>query len=144
MFLSITEKLANLIQTLYGTVYYKINSKEYWWTNTDHVFRSFIPPLQTRKICESYTGPFLIDRCLASAHQLPTLVSKQEMYLFRWQRKEKEKDDIHIRNKFFLIILDYSCREFYFASQVDVVAGGEQNCHNAHPSRGGPVYQGGP
>ena len=59
------------------------------------------------------------------------------------QRKGK-KDDIHIRNKKHLITLDYSCREFYFASQVDVVAGGEQNCHNAHPSRGGPVYQGGP
>ena len=40
--------------------------------------------------------------------------------------------------------LDYSCPEVYFASQVDVVVGGEQNCHNAHPSRGGPVYQGGP
>ena len=90
MFLGIKEKFGSLIQIVCGTVHYRLHNKEHWWTNTDQVFRSFLLPLQTRKTCAHYI-PFSINRCLASVHQLPTLVSKQETSLFRWQCKQKKK-----------------------------------------------------
>ena len=91
MFLGIKEKLAILIQILCGTVYYRINSKEYWWTNTDQIFRSFLPPLQTRKICASYTGTIFDQQVLGLGTPASNAGLKAGDVLVQVTAKRKEK-----------------------------------------------------